>query len=592
MFKKRRSIVQTLFFYFTASIAILFGLFAFYLIISVLNRAEKNIEQNKHLYIESKKELIKSQINLTINFINHKKNTLVNSDSISLKKLQKEILAEVAKIRFSDNGYIFVVNYNGVTLMNDVQQFTVGKNSWNIVDPNGVKIVQEERRAVEIPEGDYIYYSWYKQNADKPTPKISFVRGIPDWKWMVGTGIYLEDIDNIIKREQEASNALVNRVIIIIISIFSFLVLMFFLISRLVASKIEKSFNVFSNFFRDAVVKSTKIDTQKLHFTEFDIPAISANEMLEELVNARNELILFNKELEKRVEERTGEIIQQKEEIMAQNEEIRAQNDELEIHRSQLEKLIDERTIDLRIAKERAEESDKLKSAFLANISHEIRTPMNAIQGLTNLLIHDDIEENTKKELIENIVQSSNTIIQIIENIIDISKIQTGQLEIIQKTCDINTIIQRLNEKFVLKKQELGKDNIQILTSIGLKEKGCIIITDPIRLEQIFSNLIDNALKFTEVGIISFGYEKFNSKLKFFVKDNGIGLTEKQKSSLFVEFSKAEASNEKFYQGVGLGLSITKNLVKMLGGEIWVESEVNKGSSFYFTIPFIVEGST
>jgi len=586
MSRKKRSIVQTSFFYVTGSIAVLFGLFAFFLVINVLKRAEKNIEQNKLLYIESKKELIKSQINITLNFIDYKKSRLENPDSITQKKLQNEILAEIAKIRFVDNGYIFVVTYDGVTLMNDVQQYTVGKNSWNIVDPNGVKIIQEERRAAEKPEGDFIYYSWFKQNADKPTPKISFIRGIPDWKWMIGTGIYLEDIENIISREQDASRSLVNRYIITIVATFSFLVLILLLINRVVANKIHKSFEVFSNFFRDAVIKSSKIDTRKLHFTEFEIPAISANEMLDNLESARNELILLNKELEQRVQDRIQEIIQQKEEIIAQNEEIRAQNDELEIHRSQLERLVEARTIDLKIAKERAEESDQLKSAFLANMSHEIRTPMNAIQGLASLLIQEEIEENTKKEFIENIIQSSNGLIQIIENIIDISKIQTGQLEIVEKPCDINSLIFRLNDTFLLKKLQIGKDSIQLVPSFGLTDKGCNIVTDIVRLEQVFYNLLDNALKFSEVGVIIFGYEMEDSKVRFFVKDNGIGFTENQKSQIFKKFSKTKPSNEKFYQGVGLGLSICKNLVEMLGGEIWVESEYNSGASFYFTLPY------
>jgi len=271
-----------------------------------------------------------------------------------------------------------------------------------------------------------------------------------------------------------------------------------------------------------------------------------------------------------------------------QKEEIQAQRDELQIHQTGLERLVEERTIDLRIAKEKAEESDRLKSAFLANISHEIRTPLNAIVGFSSLLIDKDIDENVKKEFVDTIIQSSNTLIQIIEEIIDISKIETGQLNIEKKTCDLKKLFEKLSSKYSKRKQQLFKQNIQLLQVISPMDSGLLILTDPYRLEQILSHLLDNAMKFTELGSIHFGYVREDSNVKFFVKDSGIGLTEKQKDQLFTRFTKATISDERFYQGVGLGLSICKGLVERLGGKIWVESEVNVGSAFYFTIPCVL----
>lgn len=271
-----------------------------------------------------------------------------------------------------------------------------------------------------------------------------------------------------------------------------------------------------------------------------------------------------------------------------QKEEIQAQRDELQVHQAGLEKLVEERTIDLKLAKEKAEESDNLKSAFLANISHEIRTPLNAIVGFSSLLMDKDIDENVKKEFVDTITQSSNTLIQLIEEIIDISKIETGQLNVEKKACDLKKLFEKFSRKYSNRKLQLNKNNVQLVQVIKPNDSELFILTDPYRLEQILSHLLDNALKFTELGSIHFGYMREDPNLKFFVKDSGIGLTEKQQDQLFIRFTKTAISDEKLYQGVGLGLSICKGLVEKLGGRIWVESESNVGSTFYFTVPCIL----
>lgn len=239
-------------------------------------------------------------------------------------------------------------------------------------------------------------------------------------------------------------------------------------------------------------------------------------------------------------------------------------------------------------AKIKAEESDHLKSAFLANMSHEIRTPMNAILGFTELLTMPDsaITNEEKQSYIKLIHNSGNNLLHLIDDIIDVSKIEAGQLKIIQKECDINKVLIEIFESYKEIKKQKGKDNIDLNLDMPDENKDVVTITDPLRLNQIISNLLDNAFKFTDDGFITFGYEiqKPNTFL-FFVKDSGVGMDENKKEYVFERFRKIEDNKTKLYRGAGLGLAICKSLIELLGGKIWVESIQGTGSTFYFTLP-------
>ncbi len=309
--------------------------------------------------------------------------------------------------------------------------------------------------------------------------------------------------------------------------------------------------------------------------------------ILDEFNNIKK-LIAIDSNITK-LKEVENEILKKNEEILAQNEEILTQKDELELHRNQLEKLVTKRTSELEKAKVKAEESDRLKSAFLANMSHEIRTPMNAIIGFSNLLDDPDMQDINKKELITLINHNSNTLLHLIDDIIDLSKIESGQLVIDKRNCNLNTIFNELLDLFNENKKIINKAHIELKYTHDSENKEFSIYSDPLRLQQIISNLVSNALKFTEKGFVEFGYtieDKPNRNIKFFVKDTGIGLTKDQQEIIFSRFTKAENDKKKLYRGAGLGLAICKNLVNLLGGDIWVESELNRGAIFYFTIPY------
>lgn len=238
----------------------------------------------------------------------------------------------------------------------------------------------------------------------------------------------------------------------------------------------------------------------------------------------------------------------------------------------------------LQEAKEKAEESNRLKSAFLANMSHEIRTPMNAIMGFTELLSLSDYNRLKINKYTEIIQKNSQYLLQLINDILDISKIETNQLKIVKNECDLYPLLHSILEDYRPLLKE-AKNPVSLNLAIHPTEQSIRIYTDSNRLRQILTNLLDNALKFTHEGSIDFGYQHQSNKLLFFVKDTGIGISPENQDIIFDRFRQAEDADTRRYGGAGLGLAICKSLVNLLEGTIWVESNTPNGSAFYFTIP-------
>lgn len=233
-------------------------------------------------------------------------------------------------------------------------------------------------------------------------------------------------------------------------------------------------------------------------------------------------------------------------------------------------------------AKEKAEESDRLKSAFLANMSHEIRTPLNSIIGFSELLADPDFDEEQKSEFIRTIINNGNSLLVIISDIMDFSMLEAKQIKIRTEKISSNRLLADLKKDFNPMIEEKGL-NLQIHHPEIASD--ITIETDLYRLKQIFTNLIGNAIKFTEKGYIEIGYELKSSFIEFHVKDTGIGIAPEYHQAIFDRFRQIDTAKTRKYGGNGLGLAITKNLVKLLGGDIWIESEKDKYSIFYFTIP-------
>lgn len=236
-------------------------------------------------------------------------------------------------------------------------------------------------------------------------------------------------------------------------------------------------------------------------------------------------------------------------------------------------------------AKEKAEMADKLKSAFLANMSHEIRTPINGILGFASLMEMKEFSRNKEIEYLRIINNSGKLLLNLINDIIDIAKIEAGQLSLHYSEVFLPDLFSDLAGFYQGEKMRRGKENIELRLNIPQSIHFQYIETDQLRLKQIINNLISNALKFTHEGFIEIGCQPIESQLLFFVKDTGIGIKKEECSIIFDRFKQAGKASDK-KEGTGLGLAISKGFVELMGGKIWVESEPDRGSSFYFTLPF------
>ncbi len=241
------------------------------------------------------------------------------------------------------------------------------------------------------------------------------------------------------------------------------------------------------------------------------------------------------------------------------------------------------------VAKEKAEESDKLKSAFLSNMSHEIRTPMNAILGFSTLLTDPSVSEEERAEFLRIIKERGGDLMRIIDDIIDVAKIESGQIKVEIKECQVNKLMTNLHATLTEVKRKSAKTNLVLNCLPGNTDNEFTILTDGNRLRQVMTNLIENAIKFTDQGFVEFGYQIKNlgneAFIEFFVRDTGIGIPKDSQELIFERFRQVDDTNTRKYGGTGLGLTISKNLIRLLGGDIRLESERGKGTSFYVLLP-------
>ena len=570
------------------------------------------------------------------------------------EEVQQEVLDWLANYRFGSEGYIFVNTYDGDALLTNGKKVEEKKNLWNSKDPNGVKVIQEERKAVKNPEGDFIYYSWKKLSCSDTSQKISFVKGVPEWKWMVGAGVYIEEINLVLGAKKEKLKNTINQDVLIIVIWLSVLLVFIYVFALFLSNKAKSTIDSFVQFFKKASHENILIDESRINFSEFKIIGKSVNEMITEIKESklRNqekdaryeklfeespEAIVFlnkdgivqsinsaftklfgyepveciNKDLDILIvpEELKEEALiyssNFKEGFTKQIEAIRITKSKEKVYVSIIgtplmvddnligyyviyrniseQKAFEQQLYDSKI---KAEESDRLKTSFLTNLSHEIRTPLNAIIGFSTLLNTKEVSREDQKEYLRLLGNSGKLLLEIIDNIIDISKIESSNLSINKTNNNINTMFDELLMDFKELKNNMKLDQIELKLHKAINNKELLVLTDIKRLKQIFTNLLDNAFKFTSKGQVEFGYKLDGNEILCFVKDTGIGIDENELNFIFDRFRQADESTTRKYGGTGIGLALIKSLVELLGGKIWVESKKGDGAKFYFTIPY------
>ena len=260
--------------------------------------------------------------------------------------------------------------------------------------------------------------------------------------------------------------------------------------------------------------------------------------------------------------------------------------DELLKHARELERKV--RHLETKLV-DHEKKNEELKTRFLTNISHEIRTPMNAILGFSSLMNDTQLTGEKREEYLEHINQSSAKLLHIVEAMIDVSLIETGQLQIRHEHCTINRLLREIYHSFNTDRHRREQNNIALLLNTDKKAENFSLFTDGYRLEQVLRNLLNNAFKFTEKGIIEFGYQlsEEGKQVIFYVTDSGKGIIKEQLDIIFSSFEKFDFNAaERLDSGVGLGLTLSKGIINLLGGKIWVESNVFNGSTFKFALPY------
>jgi len=576
--------------------------------------------------------------------------TLIPSNHVA--SIKQDILTFLSDIRFGDEGYVFVNTYDGHALIKDGEIVEEKPNIWNLTDPNGVKVIQEEYRAAQIPGGDYIFYSWRKLKTDEIAPKVSFIRGLDSFEWMIGSGSYIDIISDKIETEQQQLEVeLMKDIVFIFISLMVLLIIAFIVI-RNYFRLTKENVNHFTNFFDQAGKKYIRIDKSALKFSEFAKLADAANSMIDDkekltrqmdkerllfryIIDSIPDLIVYkkmdgtyqgcNKAFEKAfglyskdiTDKKAGDIYPENQskkfleldkKLIEKGQPVRKEewltlpNDHnylydiyktfyydnegnalgiIAIARDITEKEMNR--MDLKKALAKADEANRIKTTFLENLSHEIRTPLNAISGFSSL-IRD--EELTLEEISSSLIQisrASDRILKVIESILNLSRIQVGEIYFKEEKVNLHRLTKELTNGI---KERFQNDKPDIELDVRIDQCPADIIADEYWLGVAIDNLLDNALKFTQYGKVVVECLKEQNSVKLAIRDTGIGIPGNSEKLIFDYFTQITNPMNKKYQGTGCGLFISKYIVEHHGGEIWYESEEGTGTTFYMTIPY------
>jgi PAS domain S-box-containing protein len=550
------------------------------------------------------------------------------------QEVKKDVLNRIRKIRYGKEGYVFVNTYDGVALVIDSEIHNPGDTIWELTDPNGVKVVQEERKAVENPDGDYIHYTWKKLKSSNLSEKISFIKGIDNWEWMVGTGFYLDEINEYIDiQKTELSSKLKKRTLLTLIILAAILVVIY-ITARRYSNRIQINFDQFLSNLKDAVKNNEAIESDKFELKDLQILSNSVNTIINDKRTSENALaeseerfrtifenapvmiLVFDKNLNlktwnKEANQKLGnrlvpnlkfrEILTNSD-VVAKQPSLKLSDIKGKFREFQIKNngdtynqlwasfLTSENEMisvgyditALKQIQQKLDKANKTKDLFFSIISHDLQSPFNALIGFANLLLDDfnQLDDSTKIQYLQQIKSSSEGMYELLLSLLDWSRAQLDKIEIEISEFDLNDAIK--NSIATHQNQAVNK-KISLKSNV---EEEFLVKADYNMTLTILRNIISNAIKFTEIGgQINVFAKKANGYVQITVTDNGIGISKDNIQKLFRIDNSYKRYGTLDEKGSGFGLIICKEFIEKMGGEIGVNSRLGEGSEFYFTLP-------
>ncbi len=441
--------------------------------------------------------------------------------------IQYDILLQVCKHKSLQNEVVYINHIDGTPLLLNGEVYK-GKLDLNEAsDTTFSNFNQKQLDAVtDNPEGGFIEYYWKRPEDQKLQLKFAYVKQFPNWNWIIGASLLKKDIESEIEYSKgvfidDFTRKMIELSIILIVLLF----VVFHVVSRFVEPVFD-DFNKVFWFFNRASNSTEPMDIEKFKYTEFRKAVNKANEMIDAKHQIMSELV---------------------------------------------------------VEKEKAKESDQLKSSFLANMSHEIRTPMNAIVGFSDLL-EEDLSREQQLEFIHIIQENGQKLLVLINDIIDLSKIEANKISISVSTFNAYEFFENIYTKNNVLLRTIFREDIDLILENNVPQD-LVVVNAKERIYQIIDNLLSNAYKFTNNGSVSINVSIVDDCFNILIADSGIGIPKEKLSVIFERFRQVENSFEKRFDGTGLGLAIVESLVQLLHGEISVESVVNEGTTFKVIIP-------